>query len=280
MAGPMSLAYVKRLVQRKRIRELEGITPWLADETLMRLSASKWKDICFSSFENIAKILRAIVELHCQQRFNRFRSSNLLEDVRSAFFMNRTKSRTESLRILETVAKETRNLISAYCKWEIRRPYTQNNDDFLARRHTYFTSYINSRRPEQTPDTEHPANVAMVGNEAPEQRRVPENMLTPQYIDEHEQEILVIAEVLAYYEVSYKRVIDVIPMLIENEFLHKFSVQLTAQLAKNLELTGDMGLERCEKYVVEDDDMQNLRKTLQNKKDVLEEATKILRGLN
>lgn len=97
--------------------------------------------------------------------------------------------------------------------------------------------------------------------------------------DDYEEEIMVIAEVKSYFTICYKRAIDIVPMLIESEFVHKFSVELTQQLIENLQLTGEGGLERCARFVVEDEQLRHQRERLERKRNTLEEAREILRNI-
>jgi len=97
--------------------------------------------------------------------------------------------------------------------------------------------------------------------------------------DRYEDEILAIAEVTSYFQICYKRAIDVIPMLIETELLQKFSISMSENLIANLGLTGEGGLESCARFATEDDQVRQQREKLERKKATLEEATVILRTI-
>lgn len=94
--------------------------------------------------------------------------------------------------------------------------------------------------------------------------------------DDYEAELRVAAEVAAYFKVSYKRVIDVIPMFIESEFIRGFSLYLRQSLAENLGLIGGEGLEKCARFAVDESTIQRRRWALSHQLDILVNATDIL----
>ena len=60
--------------------------------------------------------------------------------------------------------------------------------------------------------------------------------------DEYHSELNVVAFIIAYFKVSVKRVIDIVPMCIENEFLCSFVVDLREKLVDNLQLWDKSGV--------------------------------------
>jgi hypothetical protein len=94
--------------------------------------------------------------------------------------------------------------------------------------------------------------------------------------DEYEVELRVVAEVLAYFKVAHKRMIDVIPMFIENIFIHGFSTELRNAFAENLGLIGEVGLEKCARYALDESSVQGQRDGLIRQLEILVNATRIL----
>ncbi|KAJ8092575.1 hypothetical protein PM082_006900 [Marasmius tenuissimus] len=70
--------------------------------------------------------------------------------------------------------------------------------------------------------------------------------------DEYETELLVMAEVRGYFQVSYKRIIDNIPGLIDLRFLKELGKELQPFLVKQLGLGTAAANEKCAEYLTED----------------------------
>ncbi|GBE86763.1 P-loop containing nucleoside triphosphate hydrolase protein [Sparassis latifolia] len=88
--------------------------------------------------------------------------------------------------------------------------------------------------------------------------------------DEYEEELQVMAEVRAYFQVAYKRVIDYVPLSIDHLFLYAFAEDLQAFLLNKLGLGGPNATARCEAYLVEDAGVVAAREELTSKKKRLE----------
>jgi len=176
-----------------------------------------------------------------------------------------TNCSIEIAKLLDTVAVNTCASIHSYCRWEKRRPFTQNSVDLIAFKNNTYQQYIQQRqqRPAQN-----------LGNPAPGvfKFRMPEP-------EKYEAELGVIAEVTSYFDICYKRASDVVPMLIETELFEKFSELLGEQLIPNLGITGEGSLERCVRLAVEDEQVRFRREELERKRATLEEASVILRSI-
>lgn len=87
----------------------------------------------------------------------------------------------------------------------------------------------------------------------------------------------IICRAAAYFPIASRRIIDVIPMCIENEFLLAFGGALNERLATKLGLIGrtDM-LDVCTTYAAEDPEVQKRRRRLKDEKKILEQALEIL----
>ncbi|CAL1698678.1 unnamed protein product [Somion occarium] len=80
--------------------------------------------------------------------------------------------------------------------------------------------------------------------------------------DEYEEELEMMAEVRAFFQVSYKRIVDYVPMIIDHEFLFACSDALQAFLIEKLELATKNTSERCAVYVAEDAGITTMREEL------------------
>jgi len=98
--------------------------------------------------------------------------------------------------------------------------------------------------------------------------------LTP--ADEYEEELRVMAETRAYFHVSYKRIIDNVPMAIDSEFLFSFADDVQSYLVKKLGLVAPDSAVRCQTYLAEDPAIASSREELNSRKKRLEAIQKEL----
>lgn len=73
--------------------------------------------------------------------------------------------------------------------------------------------------------------------------------------DEFEQELLICAEVLAYFRIAAKRVIDNVPMAIIVHYVQSVGSKLQDTLLKRLEVYGENAVARCAALLAEDPDI-------------------------
>ena len=97
--------------------------------------------------------------------------------------------------------------------------------------------------------------------------------------DEYQNELQLISGAAAYFRVVWRRMIDIVPLCIENEFLVTFAIELREKLVEDLELIGDSGMERCKKYAVEEPSLKEMKDSLMKMKDTLDMATEIMTGI-
>ncbi|KAH9851169.1 P-loop containing nucleoside triphosphate hydrolase protein [Lenzites betulinus] len=88
--------------------------------------------------------------------------------------------------------------------------------------------------------------------------------------DEYEEELEVMAEVRAYFQVTYKRVIDSIPLSIDLHLLYTLAERLQAVLIEKLGLGSAKSDARCAAYIAEDPHVAAQRSELLAKKKKLE----------
>ncbi|OSD00780.1 hypothetical protein PYCCODRAFT_1437127 [Trametes coccinea BRFM310] len=94
--------------------------------------------------------------------------------------------------------------------------------------------------------------------------------------DEYEEELQLMAEVRAYFQVAYKRVIDYIPLTIDHHFLYAFAAALHERLFERLGLGAANAQARCSAYIAEDPTIVATRDELMAKKKRLENVQRAL----
>ncbi|KAK0211639.1 P-loop containing nucleoside triphosphate hydrolase protein [Armillaria fumosa] len=91
-------------------------------------------------------------------------------------------------------------------------------------------------------------------------------------VDEYETELKVMAEVRGYFQVSYKRIIDYVPSLIDLKFVKAVGKALQPFLIKKFELGSNEANVKCAKYLAEDPVVTAVREELVVKKRRLEKV--------
>jgi hypothetical protein len=208
-------------------------------------------------------------------------------------------SRTVTTEMLEKAAEETRKQIQLYCTMEQRRPFTLNHNDFNASKEGLLTDFAHLRRQSSnffspssssthTVRGEHGISHTLSSNGVGEDALL--SLLTAKGYhitstkqlarlhdpDEYAEELTVISQVLAYFEISSKRIVDLMPMIFETVFARQFGDELRKRLTSNLKLVGECGLENCAKYARDEPDVQSKRQEYNRQKETLSRALGII----
>jgi hypothetical protein len=94
--------------------------------------------------------------------------------------------------------------------------------------------------------------------------------------DEFETELKVVSEILAYFEIASKRIVDIMPMIFETRLPHDFEEDIRKALISKLGLVGECGLENCARYVVDEPGIRSKREVLNREKGILSKAFAIV----
>ena len=92
--------------------------------------------------------------------------------------------------------------------------------------------------------------------------------------DEYETEMDVVAHVLAYFDISSKRLVDDVPRYYETVFAKSFGNEMETSLTSQLNLVGDGALANCARFVKDEPEIQARRNELERKEDILTKAVK------
>jgi len=195
-------------------------------------------------------------------------------------------------RMLDEVSSKTRDEIKIQCVMEKRRPFTMNEHYFIQSKSDKFTSLVNRRR--APPSARIPASLSPTASSTAKWTQSDFLTVLAAYgfpvksfddlarlydPDKYEEELRVISDVLAYFKVAYKRMIDAIPMRIEQHFIHGFYEMMKDQLISELGLVGESGLKNCEMFSADNPDVRAQREHLMRQRDILIKATEILAGI-
>jgi hypothetical protein len=98
--------------------------------------------------------------------------------------------------------------------------------------------------------------------------------LPPETTSESEQTIL--ARVCTYFELASKRVVEVIPMVVELSFAKGFADRLRKDFLPRLKVHDEGGKERCEEFAREDPELQKRRDELVECQRIVDDCLRVL----
>ncbi|KAI0039468.1 hypothetical protein FA95DRAFT_1504134 [Auriscalpium vulgare] len=96
--------------------------------------------------------------------------------------------------------------------------------------------------------------------------------------DEYDTEMQVMAEVRSYFQVAYKRIIDLVPAFIDSIFIQGIPTNMRPFLREQLKLGVPGADERCERFMAEDPSLIARRESLLARKTTLEGVKDALDG--
>jgi hypothetical protein len=130
---------------------------------------------------------------------------------------------------------------------ELNRCFILNQEDFLHSQETIYFELKNS---------------------------APQNGRTGQ-----ERELRVLAGVLAYFQFSSKRVIDVIPMYCSMGLMTDFGEAMRKGFQRKLGVTGTLGLQNCKRFAQDDQNVRERRQELRTKVKIVDDASELLANI-
>ena len=175
------------------------------------------------------------------------------------------------------------------CQMENHRPFTMNKE-YLNRKEENLTAYTLLRHQNESglPYTTSGSFRLQDGNGSRSYSASEENLVTVLsaygihltslrqlarlHADEFDAELDVISHVSAYFDIASQRIIDDIPQVFETIFALRFFNELKDNLASDLKLVGDGGLENCKRYVRDEPDIQMTRDKFDRQRRILKDA--------
>ncbi|KAK7679580.1 hypothetical protein QCA50_017290 [Cerrena zonata] len=293
------LTDVRKHIQSSLARELPNNVPYSAKVVLIHSFQRDWKSLSMNCFAAVQMVLREITEKLISDVFHRH--PNLEPKIRLAVSELIVSKRDDTMRQLERLLRYeslpfTQNSDSlaqvrdTYL-WkykEIRTGTRSSNPNgnfpgssvpnpfagFVAKTDSPFSVFSSPAAPatgfpiksgqDARKDVEaqalsYLARLGYTGLKVEDLAR----LIPP---DEYEEELEVMADVQAFFQVSYKRVIDYVPMIIDHEYLFAFSEALQGHLIEYLGLSGRDSVEKCAAYVAEDNQTKSQRVELTSQK--------------
>jgi hypothetical protein len=300
----ISIGFVKTIVQQKSLRELPDVIPFNVYETFIKDFLAQWYPICLQSFREIERLLEGLAEQLCARHFGRFKSTGLLTQAKLISLSDALIFRSVIRETLAKAAVQTRDQIQFFCRMECHRPFTLNNSHYRDTQSNILAELTMQRRidnrhgdgPTSISSTHtlkdafgqrHSISTKSVGDDvlldvlrsrgyALSSTKQLSRLSEP---DEFEAELVVVSGILAYFEISSKRIIDIMPMIFENAFICEFAMELRNVLASGLGFLGEFGYETCAKYGRDEPEIQIKRQDYERKSEILSDALSILSGI-
>lgn len=201
---------------------------------------------------------------------------------------------------MKKIAEKTREQIKLICKLEANRPFTFSHECFSLSKEQYKTEFAHRRNQKKSSAsisrTSHTIRDGSGNFQSISQNSITEDVLVGHLNakgykitdakqlarlhgpDEYETELTVISDVWAYFDIASKRIIDIMPMLFEVVFARDLGRELQNDLTSDLKLVGRQGVQNCESYARDDEDVHQRRMKLTEDRKILLKALEILRA--
>ncbi|KAI0633204.1 P-loop containing nucleoside triphosphate hydrolase protein [Trametes polyzona] len=298
----ITLLEVRERIQKCVTRELPNNVPYAVKKDFIRQYQRNWATQVKKCFEEVVDALKKALMTLVDQHFGRF--GNLKRAVSSIV-----------LDLVDAHAEATEGQLRFFLVYEGNPPATQSSDLLASYRAKYLEQYREANRnrsparmapvPSSTPSASSPAPtfsfgqpVAVNGSSPAAKSSQPPfsfshfNGATPaaqssasatgdatgaaEESCKYEDELALMAEIRAYFQVSSRRFVDYVMLAIDEHLLYAFSRDLHDTLHEKLGLTQDESSARCERYLAEDPDVSALREELLAKKKRLDGVQKAL----
>ncbi|KAG2141892.1 P-loop containing nucleoside triphosphate hydrolase protein [Suillus clintonianus] len=260
----MGIYDIRKVIQEAIGWELPNNVPYLAKANLIAEFTKLWVAPSERCLDGINNVLDQVIDALISSHFGRFK---VLED----YFGNLIRIQVDICKTRAQVAVKTA------LDLETTPHYTQNTHYLQTLRDKWLSHYKTARsRPSQY--KAHIRHVREVTAQAKALRALAEagytnirvsdlaRLLPP---DSFEDELIVMADVRAYYHVAYKRIVDHIPFTIEHALHHALAGQLSQSLLTSLltdVASGPNFSERMHELVREDDSIAQKRVMLSTRK--------------
>ncbi|TFK46143.1 hypothetical protein OE88DRAFT_1687998 [Heliocybe sulcata] len=239
--SPVYLMDMRQHIEKSITRELPDDVPFPCKVSLIQAFQTTWNSSAIWCFQRVQQSTVNLLHDLLKIQFSRYEP--LLRQLR--FFLTELVNKHEAIcieRLGEILQIES-------------EPFTQNGHYYDSCRDKWLAKYKDARARKAPVSDGHEekinaalaalANLGYDGLTAEDLGK-----LNPP--DEFIREINVMAQVRAYFQVSYKRVIDNVPLLIDHKFVRAIAKELQAFLILKLGLGTANASSRCAAYLAED----------------------------
>ncbi|KZV76766.1 hypothetical protein PENSPDRAFT_622214 [Peniophora sp. CONT] len=256
--GKMYLDDMHDHIEKSLSRELPGDVPLSAKQALIVKYQTGWEKAALTCLDSVRERTQTMLNEVLRAHFGRWE-----------FLHGHIRDALDSL--VQHLCLNAWSFVVAILEAE-RTPATQNEHYFQTSQDFWLSRYRSQRgaRPKTNLDPDKAQEVLAKLVEIGFHGLNVEDLQRLNPPDEYERELVVMAYVRGYYKVSFKRVIDIIPMLIDLKFLKELANKLQPHLLNALNVGGEDVRDRFERYFAEDEDIVARRKELMQRKETLE----------
>ena len=257
---PLALFDIRKVIHESTAWELPGNVPFEAKANLIRRFISLWETHANACFTSICEILDSVAEEFIEEHFGRFKV--LANHVRNCVAKE-----------LNTCIVETRQAVKDALAQELSPSFTQDTLTYNELRAAWLSHY----RSKYNSESNYHSGVAPQSNQVqpvsdPLQAVVRSGFEGLSSADvaklvpggNFEDELVVMADVRAYFQVAYKRIIDRLPLTIEHTLHRALSSRLSQSLLTSVMGTSDF-TEKAERLVSEDPAIATRRTALETR---------------
>ncbi|KAF9222274.1 hypothetical protein BS17DRAFT_735704, partial [Gyrodon lividus] len=270
--------------QSARTREFPDNYPFIVQKAYIEQFTIKWKQPAMDLFDEVYAILKTGLTNLVEEHFANMGKGNAKQSVLMIVYDHldevaiRTKQKIEWLLELE---KAPTTLNTHY--------YSDYKDKFLAyyngcRQDSDLVSKLKSypmspRAPGFQVETHNAITKALVGSSELGMTATASDLLKLLPPDPMEPALNIMAGVQAYFQVAYKRFVDMVPIAIDYEIVLGLERGIDKALQDGLQITGPEGYSRCKTMLQELTSVASLRQDVQKKMERLQAARQELKKL-
>ena len=239
----LSLPDIKAFIKRKRYKESPGIVPPRVYLDLKLSFVRQWETICLEWFQQVHLVASQFLEWVVHLHFNKFGPSLLRHKVeyQSVFSFKINVHSSIIGKFLQESIESAEEQIILYCTMESRLSYG-----------LYDQEYSELQRKEYKQFGDSSSSLDNISDEAA---------------------LDVISHIRTYFDISSKRITEVIPMICEIFLTEKLEKRLLTQFPAAIGWTNE---EECAKYLEDDLEVGLKREDLQRKKKIVKNALEII----
>ncbi|KZV86782.1 hypothetical protein EXIGLDRAFT_680607 [Exidia glandulosa HHB12029] len=293
--GAVKIVDVMKVATEARTRELPGNYPFSVKAYYIFRFLEKWESPTFDCFEGAFKTFVEDLAKLVDEHFGVYVHGGLLSQIQTVVNAQvqacaadaRIVLRMEMLKETEAIYTQNDHYLEAYkAKFlghykqvRMKRPKSPSKIDLTIEEPAsprpgspYHDAYRRRVSPRESPTDfalralRDAGYVDIKATDLP--KLLPSHGLDPAFD--------IMAEVRAYFQVSYKRYADAIPLCIEQALIRKFESQLSASLVNDLGLFKPGAGTKCAIWVREPPSVAEKRRELLARKQTLEEAQSLL----
>ncbi|KAH8110473.1 P-loop containing nucleoside triphosphate hydrolase protein [Phellopilus nigrolimitatus] len=285
----LHLDEVMEKAHQARTRELPGNVPFVVTQKIIEEIMRNWEKPVFGYFDSVQAIMLDAIKRLIVERFKRFEHA-----------MSLTSCRTR-LEVVEQI-KQHRDATKEHLRWLInleRRPFTLNSQYLEDYKDRFLAYYKGCWQKEMNSDVMGQIQ-AFSDTTAPTTGYTPVNPLEevlanlnklrfrgvaahdlPKLLpkDPLEPALEIMATVRAYFQVSYKRFVDNVPLAIDYDFVQGLGRDIQDALYKSIIQGSGDARERCKAFLQESPLVSAQRENLQRRYERLEIAKGELMGI-